>query len=294
MGRAAAEIVENWLGDAVIRENILQHLLEEYSNEEISDYIYHIVARVMDEIIAEAGGFFTTAQDGILSSRVYEITEFDASMHVIATPPNVSHSVFGYEFANNNWQTRNLIEYNNGRAILARAPGRFAFTGREIIIPDIEITPRGGTVVEIVSRFGLEDLFGTYVDLEQNANRQMVMGSIARMAGQPRGADAFAWANANLNVQTTSRNQRGLISRQEAIAITMALYEQRTGTSVSTIRISNQNTTANMTLDQRHAQAVRAAFEIGIISDTYMNPAGHITIGEFLDMLTLLATRARI
>lgn len=294
MHRRATQIVESWLTDYIMRENIMQHLLEEFSNEDISDYVYHVLERIWDEVIRATGRYFAGGTYGILSGTVHTITEFNAPMHLIVTPPSETHSIFGHEFVNDNWRSRDTVEYRNGRAILARAPGRFAFSGREIIIPYIEVTPRGGVVVSIVARFGLEDLFGVYVDLEQNATRQMVVGSVARMAGVPQNANAFNWANANLNVQMSSRNATGLISRQEAIAITMALYEQRTGTRVNTIRIHNHTNTAGMVLDRRYEQAVRAAFEMGIISDTDMNPAGHITIGEFLDMLTLLAARVRI
>ncbi|MCL1842750.1 MAG: fibronectin type III domain-containing protein, partial [Defluviitaleaceae bacterium] len=290
----AERIVEDWLSDPVISENIRQQLMNYLSNEEMSDYIYHVVDRVVADIIREAGGFITHDDGGILSDTRFEITGFNASTHVIATPPREEYSVNGYEFINNNWQPRDLVEYHNGRAIITRTPGRFAFTGREIIIPYIEVTPRGGVIVSIVARYSLEDLFGVYVDLEQNANRQMVVGAVSRMAGVPRNANAMNWAVANLNVQLTSRNATGLISRQEAIAIVMALYEHRTNTQVNSIRIHNHQNTAGMNLDQRYAQAVRAAFEIGIISDTSFNPAGHITIGEFLDMLSILSARVRV
>jgi hypothetical protein len=215
-------------------------------------------------------------------------------MHVVATGTTEEMFVAGHRFMNNAWQPRNLIEHHNGRAFIERSPGTFAFTGRVVDIPGIETVPRGAVVTGIVARYGLEDIFGMNVDLYQFANRQMVIASVARFAGIPHNADAFAWANANLNVTMSSRNATGLISRQEAIAITMALYEHRTGTRINTLGIRNFANTADMELDPRYAQAVRAAFDIGIVTDTYMDPAGPITIGEFMDILSVLNARVRV
>ncbi|MCL2356221.1 MAG: hypothetical protein FWC70_03530 [Defluviitaleaceae bacterium] len=311
MHRAASAIVDEWLNSEVMRENIRVQLLEELSNEEMSDHLYEFVDRIWQEVTDITTNYMRTSggrssamtvasrnrtdRNGILhDTDRFPITEFDAAMHVVATPPRDSYSVFGYEHFNNAWRQQNLTEHHNGRAMIFRRPGIFGFTGREIIIPDIEITPRGDTVVSIVARYGLEDLFGVNVDLQQFANRQMVIGSIARTAGVPAHANAMDWAAANLDVQITSRNAAGLISRQEAIAVTVALYTHRTNTPIDTLRVHNHQHTAGMNLDPRFAPSVRAAFELGIIPDAEFDPAGPITIGEFLDMLTLLDARIRV
>ncbi|MCL2456477.1 MAG: fibronectin type III domain-containing protein, partial [Defluviitaleaceae bacterium] len=294
MQSVASRIVESWLEDPVVRQGVRDMLVAEKQNEEISDHIYHVIDRIEAEIIRETNKYLTTASpDGILSHTRYTIREFNSPLHVVANV-TANTSASGYRRANNNWQHENLIEYGNGRAFLTRAPGTFAFTGRVVDIPEIESVPRGNVAVGIVARYGLEDLFGANIDLQQNANRQMVVGAIARAAGVPRGSDAFAWANANLKVTLSSRNATGLISWQEAVAVTMALYEHRTSAPINTMRITNFQQTSAMNLDARYAQAVRAAFEIGIVSDASRNPAAAVTIGEFLDMLTLLNSKVRV
>ena len=295
MSTRAERIIENWLSDPVVRAGITEKLIAEYSNEDISDHIYHLISRVEAEVIREVNNFMTISQNGILTTERFTVQEFNAPMHVVAR--NVTEDMFvsGHRWVNNIWQQgETLFDYHNGRAFVTRAPGEFAFAGRRVDIPGIEEVPRGPVVVSIVARYGLEDLFGVNVDMQANANRQMVIGSIARAAGVPQGADAFAWANANLNVQMSSRNATGLISNQEAIATVMALYEHRTNTRLNTIRVNNMVRTANMGLDTRYAEAVRAAFELGIITDNTMNPSGSVTIGEFLDMLTRLNARVRV
>jgi hypothetical protein len=309
MSLRARRIIENWLGDPILRQGIRDLLNDDYQNEDISDHIYHLINRVEAEIIRDTGDFMTTSATtsntstattgdtrirGILSHERRTVTEFNAQVNVTATEVTENMSASGYRRVNNNWQIQNLTEYHNGRGFGIRAPGAFAFTGRVIDIPDIENVPRGNVAVGIVARYGLEDLFGLNIDLQQNATRQMIVGSIARAAGVPRNSDAFAWANANLNVTMPSRNAAGLIPWQEAVAVTMALYERRTNTAVNTMNITNFQQTAGMNLDARYARAVRAAFEVGIVSNSSRDPAGAITIGEFLDMLTLLSSRVRV
>jgi len=290
----ASKIVDDWYSDPVVREGIIEQIDAELSNEEISDHVYHIISRVEAEIIREVNSSITTADKGILSDRRFTVTSYNAPMHVVALNIEENMSVRGHRFVNNNWHNETLFEYHNGRAFLSRAPGQFAFAGRAVVIPGIETTPRGPVVASIVARHGLEDLFGVNVDLQANANRQMVVGAIARAAGVPQGADAFAWVATNLNVTMSSRNPTGLISNQEAVAMLMALYEHRTNTRLNTIRITNTTRTAGMTLDSRYAPAVRAAFELGFVSSENFNPAGSITIGAFMDMLTRLNERARV
>ncbi|MCL2048768.1 MAG: hypothetical protein FWG87_08575 [Defluviitaleaceae bacterium] len=294
MLNTARDIVEDWLNDPIVQQGIRDLLISEAQNEEISDHIYHVIGRVEAEIREAVNEAMVTHTDGILAPARNIITDFNAPLHVVATNVTENMSVSGYRRVNNNWQFENLIEYAAGRAFVTHAVGTFAFSGRVVDIPDIETIPRGNVVVGIVARYGLEDLFGVNIDMKQNASRQMVVGSIARAAGIPRGSDAFAWANASLNVNMSSRNATGLISWQEAVAVTMALYEHRTSTPISTMRITNFANTAAMTLDTRYAQAVRAAFELGVVSDSARNPAGSVSIGEFLDMLTLLSGKVGV
>ncbi|MCL1863426.1 MAG: hypothetical protein FWF78_07665, partial [Defluviitaleaceae bacterium] len=142
----ATQIVERWLADPVIRQGFRDQLVAEMSNEEISDHVYHIINRVEAEIIAETNRFIRTGQDGILSSELRQISEFDAAMHVVAVGVGENMFASGYRVINNNWQQQNLVEHHNGRAFVARGPGMFAFTGRVVDIPGIEEVPRGNVV----------------------------------------------------------------------------------------------------------------------------------------------------
>jgi hypothetical protein len=162
-------------------------------------------------------------------------------------------------------------------------------------IPGIENVPRGGNISAFTAKYALEDFLGyDGVDLNQSATRHMVAGCVARMAGAPKNADPIAWINSNLNVTLSSRNAAGLVQVQEAAAMVMALYENKSNTSIRNMTIRNFQTTSRMALDSRYAQAVRAGFETGILTDTGMNPADSITIRVLLDMLAALDGKIRL
>ncbi|MDR0271736.1 MAG: fibronectin type III domain-containing protein, partial [Clostridiales bacterium] len=288
----ARAIVENTVSDPVMSQNIRNLLRDNTTREEMVEYSNIVVRNVSNQITQMVSDDLrTTGTTGMLSNTTQVVREFNAAMHLVVTTATPETSVNAFRHQNGQWIPQTTSEYNSGRAISSGSPGTFAFTGRTVSIPGIEEVPRGSTVTSIVARFGLEDLFGPNVDLQRNATRQMVIGSAARIAGAPHGSDPMTWAAANLNVNMSSRNATGLISRQEAIAVVMSVYERRTNTNVNTIQIRNFQTTAGLQLDQRYAQAVRAAHEVGILSDANYDPAGAITIGEFLNMLAELTTR---
>ena len=286
--RRATTIIDARMSDPVLRQNIWNLLEAGTIPEDMVAYMDTLISGAEQQITRMVDSYLITRGDGILTTTTFDVVGFNASMHLVATNSNETTAVSGFTLRSGQWVRENLIEYYNGRGFVSNSPGTFAFTGAQINIAGGSETAQGGAVTNIVARFGLQDLFGTNVDLGQNANRHMVVGSVARIAGAPHGVDPMTWAANNLNVTMTSRNGEALISRQEAIALVMAVYEARTNTRVSQIMVRNFQNTAGMTLDNRFAQSVRAAFEIGIVSDTTMQPAGQITIGEFLDMLAAL------
>jgi len=286
----ASRIVNQRLADPVLRQNVRNMLERGTSREDMVIFMDTIETQVSNQITGLVDGYMNTRANGILTNTTFPVTQFNAGMNVVSRTATDDMSLNAHSLRLGQWVSQPLIEFYNGRGFTVNAPGTFAFTGRAVNIPGINEAAQGGAMTSIVARFGLQDLFGLTVDLEQNANRHMVVGSIARMAGAPQGSDPMTWAANNLNVTMTSRNGDALIPRQEAIAMVMALYEHATNTRVSSINIRNFQTTAGMTLDNRFAQAVRAAFEIGIVTDTEMNPAGAVSIGEFLDMLASLGS----
>ncbi|MCL2188506.1 MAG: hypothetical protein FWC16_00400 [Defluviitaleaceae bacterium] len=298
----ANQIVERRVEDPVIRQNVLNLIdrgdhLGERGAYIMLDYLAtheRAVAQQISQIITRDIPPQPTAA-GIISPTQISVAQIDAPMHLTATntTPEMSVSAFAQirAGANPEWQNMPTNERNNGIAVIAQNVGTYAFSGREVHIQGIENVPGGYIVTSLVARFGLADVFGGgEIDLHRNATRQMLTGSLARLAGAPPAADTVSWVANNMNVTLANRNAQGLVSQQEAVAMLMALYEQRTNTRVNSIIIRNHTHTAGMKLDDRYAQAVRAAFELGILQEG-INPNSPITIGDWLDMLMALDTR---
>ncbi|MCL2840517.1 MAG: hypothetical protein FWE05_07050 [Defluviitaleaceae bacterium] len=287
----AERVVDNIMSDPVLRQNIRNLLNDGTSNEDMLDFVASVVTRADNQITQMVGNYMRVQSGGILTNTEMRVQAFDAAVNMVVTNLEPNTSVNAFRLQSGQWVPQPLVEFYNGQAAITHAPGTIAFTGSVVNIHGANAQPQGGAMTSIVARFSLESIFGQNIDLQQNANRHMVVGSVARIAGAPHGADPMTWAVTNLNVDMSSRNADALISRQEAIAVVMALYERRTNTRVDTIMIRNFQNTAGMTLDPRYAQAVRAAFEVGIITDNHFDPSGAITIGEFLDMLASLGNR---
>ena len=282
----ATNMVERHLTDPVLRQGIKNLLLDSASNEDMVDQMLFLVTEMNNAIANMVANQMHPGVNGILSNNSAQITHLDNPMYMTALNTAADTTVNVHELIAGQWVARNLQTTIYGRAVSTNSSGTFAFTGRTVQIQGTENLPFGASTVNIAAHFGLEDFFGVGIDLGQNADRRMVIGSIARIAGAPANAEPIAWVAANMDVHLTSRNGTALIPRQEAVALVMSLYARRTGTRMEAIQVRNFQNTNGMSLDPRYADAVRAAFEVGIISDTNMNPAGAITIGEFLDMLT--------
>ena len=291
--QARGIITDRLADDFIIRESIRDLLDTYHTNEEILFYVFRIV-EIIEHDISRMVLRYLYGDDSILSETSMSFTNFDVNILVTLLGTRQDESVNAFRLFTADWIFENTTRMANGFTVSTRTPGTFAFTARLIIIDDVEEMPRGRAVIEIVAFFGLEDFFGEYVNIHQNASRGMVVGSIARIAGAPRAADPIAWSAANMNMQFTSRNAAALIPYQEAVAALMALYERRTNTRLASIVIRNTQITAGMNLDPRFSHAVNAAFEVGIIANRDIDPRGAITIGEFLDMLTEFRRRANL
>jgi hypothetical protein len=290
----ARRIVDDVLTSPIERQNIINLLRAGRSNEEMVDHLVFVTNRVDALITNIVSGYMRQTATGIVSRTSMPITALDAPLHVTARHVPADMQMNAFVMRSGQWVSQTLQTVYGGRGITVGAPGTFAFTGQTITIHGGNETAHGVAATGIVAQFGLADLFGGNINLHGAATRSMVVGSVARMANAPTGTDAMTWAANNLNVQMSSRNATALINNQEAIAIVMALYERATGTTVASINVRNHARTANMTLDNRYAAAVRAAFEVGVISDTEMNPAANITVGDFLEMITNLNSLVRL
>jgi hypothetical protein len=302
MTNRAAQIIDDRAANPIIRQNIFNLVERSDHNGERGEYLMlDYLATVEEAVAAEISRQvmrdipLTPNSVGIIASQRTPVTAFDAPMHIVSTgnAQNMSVNAFSQVRAgiSPEWHPLPTAEHANGTALTAQAPGLFVFSGRAIHIPGIETVPHGNAITSLAARFGLASLFQdpAGIDLHRNATRHEVVGSVARLAGAPPSADAISWVASNMNVTLANRNGNGPVSQQEAAALVMALYENKTNTRVSSIVIRNHANTAGMTLDSRYAQAVRAAFELGIVRD--LQPDSPATVGDLFNMLAALDGR---
>ncbi|MCL2499620.1 MAG: fibronectin type III domain-containing protein [Defluviitaleaceae bacterium] len=301
MTNRATQLIEDRASNPVIRQNI-RNLVErgEHNNERAEYLMLDYLATVENALAAEISRMIlrdippNPNSIGIIAPQQIPVAAFDAAIHIVSTGngPDVSVTAFTQTRggANPEWQPLPAVEHANGVALTAQAPGLYAFAGQTVNVPGIENVPHGNAITAMIARYGLAGLFPNTIgiDLHRNATRHEVVGSIARLANAPASADPMTWVSSNLNVPLANRNANGLVSQQEAIALVMALYENKTRTRIDSIIIRNHANTAGMTLDARYAQAVRAAFELGIVDDRELRPASPVTVGDFFNMLATL------
>jgi hypothetical protein len=290
--------VRERINDPGLRQSIENRIRNDINNESMMDYLDGLALTVRNEIMAIIRNELRpgNGNNGILSRDIMPVEEFDSPLLLTAKKLGEHTVVNGYSNERGFWVNIPVADHFNGKTMSVRKPGTYVFTGREVNIPGIENVPRGGNISAFTAKYGLEDFLGyDGVDLNQNATRHMVAGCVARMAGAPKDADPINWINANLNVSLSSRNENGLVQKQEAAAMVMALYEKKTGTAIKSLTIRNYQSTARMVgLDDRYAQAVRASFELGMLTDTGMRPADSVTIRELLDMLAALDGKVKL
>jgi hypothetical protein len=137
----------------------------------------------------------------------------------------------------------------------------------------------------------LADFFGREGTFNPNnpATAFMVAGAVARMAGAGAAAstDPAAWLRGR-GYAVPAGGMHNATNNQTAIFMVMALYEMKTNTRISSLRITNFSHTAGMAgIDQRFLRSIQAAFELEIVTETF-NPNAAPTVGDVLRMLEAL------
>jgi hypothetical protein len=106
---------------------------------------------------------------------------------------------------------------------------------------------------------------------------------VTGLAGQGRGADPIVYLT-GLGYALPPRNAR--VNMQETLYLFMILYEIKTGTDVSNIRIRDFGAMSGVRgIDGRYLRHVQAAYEIGIYDDPQMNPNRTATIGDIITLI---------
>ncbi len=274
---------------ADVSAKIKQKIADGASNEELVKYLDELVSDVELDFIKEA-----KAKLKKVSKNTQYIVSLERPLMITVAPQDSGTKLNGYQFISNQWILQAIKQFGERQGISVLNLGKFAFTTSTINIQGLDELNNATKIMDLISKYGLDDFFGKgYVYIDNEATLQMVAGTVARIGGAPRGADHVKWfADKGITIQ--QRNLYNAVSNQEAINLLMCLYETKTNTKISTIRISNYKVTSQMQLDARFKQGVQAAFEIGLCSNNELDPKAKITMREVFNMLGILATKLKL
>jgi hypothetical protein len=261
-------------------------------NEELVQYVDSILKDAQMMVMTTVAARMNMALDMTIT-----LARLDKPYALVARDADPLASVKAFYMNAGQWIELPVVLYGDAKAVMVTLPGIYVFAGHAVEIPGIENQEKAGIKIAIVVKYGLDDFFGRdgTFDLEADASRFMLISSVARMAGAPKGADAAGWLRENLDLVVSARGTNSPIQTQEALHIVTSLYAVKTNTQVESIRIRNYNTTAGIAgLDERYAQSVRAAFEIGLFENKYMDPREAFKVKEVLDLLTKLDAKVKL
>ncbi|MCL2851750.1 MAG: hypothetical protein FWE20_01760 [Defluviitaleaceae bacterium] len=284
------DYVERWANDPQYFQAILNAVRSQVTNQDISRYLLAVLEATEANIVSVVN----RAMSNMVRSG-FEIGTTDRAMQIILTGLDANVAVQGLMNFGAGWLATEVGIMGVGRGFPSNRAGRHVFTGRIVVIPGIGQYARGGTVTEIVARFGLDDFMGVgNIDINAPATREMVVGSVARLSGSPRGADPVNWMRQQ-GINVPARNLGQEISGQEAVALIMHVYEVRTGTGIATIRIRNNNAINGIgDFDPSFTESLRAALELGIIDQDSFNPRERLLIRDLLRMLDEIDRNVRV
>ena len=267
---------------------ILSMLRQNLPNTEIALFVYGFMEQVRRSIMAEAQQMYA-AQVHL----THNVTQFSRPIsHALLTGDDWD-IIAGFVAHERGYLARaQTNSYRNGAAVSLPGPAAVLFTVHnafgalpglvyEVVLP--------GYAATVIARHSLTDIVGS--DMNAAATLSVFANSIARIAGAPHGTDGIAFLREQ-GYTITGRTSASLINWQEAAYLMMALYEMRTGVSAASMQIRNLALTAGIAgIDQRYLQSVRAAFELGILTDPAMNPNDVVTIMDMLNMISRMNSR---
>jgi hypothetical protein len=256
-----------------------------YSNEQILSYIdTYVLAKAADVRVEINRSLSRTLE---VSHRV----DTAKTMTLSLLGADAKMTVGGYRFDVNRWAS--MVVQNDGvrRNIQTLVNQTYIFNVHSVSFTGVQ----NQRALEILGKYSLQDHLGggASFDASRDATLSQLVNATARIGGAnatASGADFLRTKGYAVTVRNTT--QRATV--QEAVYLTMVLYEIRTNTSVTTIQITNFGLTSGIRgIDPAYLRSVQAAFELGVITEM-PNPGAPVTIGEYLDMLVRLDRIVRL
>ncbi len=191
-----------------------------------------------------------------------------------------------------------VVVSNGGIGIEIRKLGTYVFTKRLIQLPGIDKVPNSAKIKDIFMKYGLTEFFGSGSDfkIENPVTRAMWIGTTAKILGAPKADDYFKYLRSRGFTDISSARMFSSITTEEAIYMSMKLYEAKTNTNLRTLQIRNFNAVQDSSkVKQEYRQGVLAAVDLRLIEtdeDRNINPTATMKIGKALEMLVKMLMKA--
>lgn len=283
-------LIEGEMKKTAVRKRIYDMLESKKSNEDILKYVTGLVDTFEKNMASKNESAFKK-----VIKNTDRIQNFDTYAVIGLKNHDPALAVQGYSLTPSPAQME-LIQYGAGKALYARASGSYIFAGARIVLQGFPNQPNQGITYGIISKYGLTDFLGNggNIDTASNATRIMVLNSAVRMMGAPNGSDPVQYLKSK-GYNISGANTDSIATAQETIHLVMAVYEIKTNTKASSIKVRNYAVLANVSgINQQYKQSIYAAYEIGLYGKTPFQPKNAVTIKELLDMLTALDNRAKL
>ncbi len=259
------------------------------TNEELYQLVMKAVKDVDTKLTKQIGNDFdyNTKNNFVINSLPQKL--------LITANVNSTNNVSGYRKNNTTWEIQNTFNYGNKKGFETSLLGIFVFAGRTVNLPDISGIPNSNDIKDLIAKYGLDDYLGKdIIDSNAYTTKYMIVGSIARILGATNTQDEIAFLNSkgiNVNRNKLYNN----ISNQEALYLVMALYEKKTNTNLSSIKITNYSIMPNMSnVNEEYKKSLQAAIQLGIWTDTSISVNDNIKIKTFLEYLSNLNKKVKL
>jgi len=284
------EKIESEAKSESVRKRISSMIENKSANEDIVKYISSLVSDFEKDMVKKNEASFKKTLK--LRER---LQAFDGTMIMVlrAEQPGLQASGYRLDSAFTPLQT---IAYGTGKAFYVNSPGSYIFAGLVIDLQGMPNQPNAGTTYAIVGKYDLSEFLGYNgsINTAQNASRKALLGSAARMAGAPQGSDPIQFFKAK-GYNISGAGLDNIATNQETVYIIMAVYEAKTNTKVSTLKIRNYGVLNGISgINETYKKSIYAAYELGIYTEKPFAPRGPVSIKNLLDMLTRLDSRANL
>lgn len=274
---------------AELKQDLKAAIQDKDTNEELYKLVMDAVGEAYDDIIDDIEDDFDDN-----TKYNYAIDTLDENMLITASV-NGQTTVAGYRKNSTAWEIVTTNNYGMKKGFETKILGVFVFAGNTVNIPDVAGITNASAAKDLIAKYGLDDYLGKdIINVDASATKYMVVGCVARIAGAPATQSETAYLKSK-GVNVTSGRMYNEISNQEALYLVMSIYEIKTGTKVSAIKINNYNAVPNIeSYNDNYKKSALAAAQLGIYTNTTLGANGNITVRTLLEYLGNLSKKIKL